>query len=227
MIRLANRLVALCAIALAVLMIGKPASASTVVVNFSGTLTGIASGSNPLGGSIGQAVSGTLSFGPVMGPFPITTPTTEVNSYWSADTSWTFSLGGASGGGLTTVTLFKEANPPTANFGADFFVDGTITGHHDRVLDFSIIANGADPALAPLTLATIPPTLSDWAARFAVAIISSGTLAYGGTTYSFDLTEANVATTPLPAALPLFLSAMLGLGVIARQRGRRVAARAA
>lgn len=227
MIRIVRGFLAFCVIGLALLATGMPASASTVTVNFAGTLTGIASGSNPLGGSIGQSVSGSLSFGPVNGPFDTSTVASESTTYFSTNTTWTFSLGGASGAGLTTVTLFKGKTAPTTDFGADFFVDGTISGHPGQSLDIFTRADGADASIAPLTLETIPATLADWAARFAVAIIASGSLSYGGTNYSFDLTQMDVATTPLPASLLLFLSAMLGLGVVgARQRGKLVPAAA-
>ena len=224
MIRIVRGLLAFCVIGVALLATRMPASASTVTVNFAGTLTDIASGSNPLGGSIGQAVSGSLSFGPVNGPFDTSTVATEGTTYFSADTTWTFSLGGASGAGLTTVTLYKDKTSPTANFGADFFVDGFISGHPGQSLDIWTRANGADASIAPLTLETIPATLTDWAARFAVAILATGSLSYGGTTYSFDLTQVDIAATPLPASLLLFLSAMLGLGGFAWQRGKLVRA---
>jgi hypothetical protein len=224
MIRIVRGFLAFCVIGVALLAAGMPASASTVTVNFAGTITDIASGSNPLGGIVNQTVSGSITFGPVNGPFFISTPTTDVTTYWSSNTAWAFSLGGVSGGGLTTATLYKENAAPTANFGADFFVDGHSVGHSDQSLDIWTRANGADASIAPLTLATIPATLTDWAARFAVAIIATGSLSYGGTTYSFDLTQVNVAATPLPASLLLFLSAMLGLGGLAWQRGMRVRA---
>jgi hypothetical protein len=222
-IRLAKGLFSFCVLGLAVLTIGTPAVASTVTVNFAGTLTGILGG-NPLGGSVNQAISGSLSFGPVVGPINIPNPTTIVANYFSSNTAWTFSLGGASGGGLTTLTLYKESTPPTANFGADFFVDGTITGHPGRSLDLWTRANGADPTIPPLTLATIPATLGDWATVFAVAILSTGSLTYDGGTYKFDLTQVDVATTPLPASSLLFVSALVGLGVTGWRRGREVPA---
>jgi hypothetical protein len=57
---------------------------------------------------------------------------------------------------------------------------------------------------------------------------------YGGTNTQFpaghrrqfvmdDLQYSNVVATPIPAALPLFATAMLGLGVIARRRARKQA----
>jgi hypothetical protein len=102
--------------------------------------------------------------------------------------------------------------PSAANFGINFFEDGHIAGMPDESLDVSIIANGADPLISPLSLNTIPNTLADWAARFAVAITGSGTFDYQGTAYDFTLTDATIAATPLPASLGLMVTALAGLG---------------
>jgi hypothetical protein len=192
------------------------AHASTFTLDFGGKLTSV-TGTNSLGGSVGQDVSGSIAVTEIHGPFDTSDPTQVSTTYWSADTIWTFSLG-VGGGGLTTLTSFTRYFPPTANFGFNFSQDGRIAGLQGEWLDVTFLANGADPLIPPPTLTSIPSTLAGWSAYFAVAIASSGTLQYDGSTYDFAVSEATITATPLPPSLVLMITALSGLGIAAWRR---------
>lgn len=197
------------------------AEAASLTIDFTGKLTGI-TGTNSVGGVVGNDVSGSIMATDLFGPFDTSTPPTTAGSQYStANTAWTFSLG-PSLGGLTTIKLNTQyIDPTTANYYADFYADGFLAGFPGDNLSVHIDAISADSSIPPLTLSTLPATLADWATYFAVRIRANGTLNYDGSKYDFDLTEAKIATTPLPASLVFMLTAFTGLagvGVMKRFR---------
>ena len=185
-------------------------AAPIVDVNFQGTVENV---SDPLNGtfSVGDALTGSFSYDvatPNNGFFP------GIGDYFGALTSLTFTIGSyvgglGSSGSITTRdfpgndAIFPQtAQPAGADIGALqpslFFLE---------LLDSSGTAVSSDTL--PLTLSLSDFDSGTWTLRFepsqGLAIQVSGSLDLGATT-----------AVPLPAALPLLLVGLVGLGLVGR-----------
>ncbi len=139
------------------------------------------------------------------------------------------------GSSSSLVGFLKNPDPPPPFFGSP----GNISFTSDvTAAVFSFLTNADEltvtAALDGTTVAllitrnldtfhtsTLPPFYGFEGVLFdELRFLLRGTLAPGGFTYSLDNLQYNVAVTPvpLPAALPLFLSALAGLGLMGWRR---------
>ena len=120
----------------------------------------------------------------------------------------------SSPGGLLTQEVFDGLNYSTWRA---FDIEGTIGGHQVTQITFS--ANGLDLFSSPES----PPSfsLNDLSlATFTlqISVNSGGTSTLRGRLQSMEFVEATGTTIPVPAALPLLLGAVIGLGAIGARR---------
>jgi hypothetical protein len=106
---------------------------------------------------------------------------------------------------------YDPAGDPVGNYDPGAFLDTAING---VVLSHLVMSTTPPPIPAGQSFA--PPTL------LTLAFVGTGAdlLSFSATTDlgEWYLSEVSVAATPIPAALPLFLCALAGLGVVGRYR---------
>src|SRR5882724_600439 len=198
-----------------------PSAASTYTLNFTGTATSVTGPFDTLGAAVGDPISGSLTFSPFT-TTPFTVPDPNVSSFSEVGT-YSFHISNSAldlsllGGGAGFVTNF--VNPPQ-NFLR--FIVGDDVNTKGLVLFF--VTDGGGTALT--SLAGLPTTPEGILALLGGGSLSaSGVIrAAVGSEVGFTISLA-AATTPIPAALPLFAGGLVGLGLVARRR-KRLAARA-
>jgi len=130
---------------------------------------------------------------------------------------------------------FNRRSQPIASITRDStfnFIGAAFTAawNEDLLVDVKGYLDGALLYSTTLTLSTqlYADLLFNWSGIDELTFFSYGgfdQLGYGGGRQFVidDLQYTNVVATPIPAALPLFATAMLGLGVMARRRSRKQA----
>jgi hypothetical protein len=209
-----------------------PSSAATYSLSFTGTVTG----TFPSGGGgdvfaaagivSGDAVSGTLTFDPVVNSPGVVVP--QENHFFQPSTTFSFTV---SHPGQASLTLADSG------VGLVDSVQITSTGTKKLVLEGEtnakdlqvVFETAAPPARPPLaSLAGLPDTATGLMALLGGApLIARGSfrlLGFG--TVDFDIAFTPVAATPIPATLPLFVSALGGIGLVGWRRRARGAASA-
>ena len=198
-----------------------PSAASTYTLNFTGSATSATGAFAILGAAAGDPISGSMTFNPFattpsFAPDPTVSSFTEVGAYSFHISNPTLDLN-LLGGGAGFVT--NLVNPPqnVLRFGV-----GDDVNTKGLILFF--VTDGGGTALTSLAgLSTTPEGI--------LALLGGGSFtatgvirAAVGSEVGFTISLAT-ATTPIPAALPLFAGGLVGLGLVARRR-KRLAARA-
>lgn len=196
-----NQVIASCGVWLA-LMFGGPVNAATIDYIFTGTasitLNGVSSFTTykiDLVGDTGAVTSGGGEF-------------------FNAATSATFAVGASTG---TLLGVLNEViSNPSFGGGAAAFGQGQATFPNFVAEGLTQIGSYDLTTAFPLTAGMVSQTPGS------VFFTSLGDLVFNGIeTMSF---EADIASTPLPAALPLFAGGLGTLGLLARRRKRKNAA---
>jgi hypothetical protein len=211
------RTVAAVLLVFATLLFAAPATslASSYTLAFTGTVRAPSGALEALGVATGDFVSGTLKFDP-FNTDAYTIPDTVTHAFaQSATLSFQVSHPGVvlnftEDGAGTAYSVAINGSSPLGAIAFEF------SGVHDY-LDIFYIAEGSLPLLTSLD--GLPTSSND-----IIAFLGGGFLKAAGEFHfgsaggvSFDLT---LATTPVPAALPLFASALGGLGFVGWRRKR-------
>ena len=189
--------------------------AATVIVNFSGTVQDIFDPSGLTSYGTGDAISGILTIGPMADAPTITAPT--VGTVYNSAAQFDFAP--VSGSGQASITTENIASA-IGYFGI-FFQTPT----SGLLIDFTV----AGPTAVPLqSLTNLPTDLASVLSYLGGTLLSSNASIYGGPdlahqfSFNFHLDSLNlsatpIATTPIPPALLLFLTALGGMGLFARR----------
>jgi hypothetical protein len=153
----------------------------------------------------------------------------ESNTYTVGATAFHFTINGnttndpTATGSAVTVKGTDNTNP----FGAPYDRVILEAHHFGDGLGLNFFSLGTDPSLPLLTLETMPTTLSQWVALFG-SITAEGEAISDGILKNFTITDYSIVTTPVPASVLMFGTALAGLGAAAyrrrRQAGRALAA---
>jgi hypothetical protein len=203
-----------------------PSMASSYTLAFTGTVTSIDTAVGPNGSVFqalgivpGDTVTGTLKFDP-FNTTTYTMPDATTHAFSQpAALSFQVSHPGAA-------VSFAENGAGTAYAGTETVAGRTRAGiafDFNSPDDYLNIFYLTDGSLTPLgTLDALPASSSDIIAFLGGASPeAAGEFRFGGTSgLNFDI---NFATTPIPAALPLFASALAGLGFVGWRRKRATA----
>ena len=211
--------VALSALGLAVAAVCSTASAgaSTFTMEFDGTIVG---GGGPLHGSVTMDV-----------PAPLFVPGSEsANVYFLSTASYSITFGSTTtSGNLGGVSALNKAIDNSSTLGMpydSFSIDLFGNGVPQDQLHFLLSSGNTNTALPLLSLETVPTTLAAWIATYGAITASNFTA--GGVLRFFNLTSytvtSAVATTPIPSAVLLFGTALLGLGGFGARRRQKAAA---
>jgi len=215
------------ALAAAVLLFAAPtlSSAATYSLSFTGTVTGTfpESGGDVFAASgivVGDAVSGTLTFDPLSESPNLMFP--GQNHFVEPSATYTFRVTHPGAADLSfTETSFGVVDTIGAAAGKKIVLEGEST-QKDLQVSFQTSVPPLQPPLA--SLAGLPDTPTGIMALLAGSPVSARgifrLIDFGAVTFDIAFTPA---TTPIPATLPLFMSALGGLGFVG---WRRRAARA-
>jgi hypothetical protein len=210
------------------------AFASTVTVNFTGTVTGIDRNfGGPSSFTVGEAISGSMTFGPFATDNPaVQSDATGVSwKPWDTDTA-AFSIGPVSGSAAGS-EIYDRMTPALHTSFMQFFIPYGGAPGNGADLYFS----SSDTA-APLlnALHDIPADLAGFLALFGPNMTATGdvietssAVSYAVANFQLDslsisVNETAVSPTPIPATLPLFVSALTGLGWAGWRRRKRASA---
>jgi hypothetical protein len=216
------RAIAAAALAFAAVLLAapKPSAAASYTLNFTGTATEVGSPFTALGAAVGDSVSGTITFDPFNTlPTGIMPPAFTVFSQASAVFSFNISNPGLD------LTLFDSSDgfAATSSTGDQLLLSGGAGTTPGNLLMLTFEGQGTGGGLT--SLAGLPTT-SDGIISFLGGGLGQASgvfeLASGGL-IKFDIDLPAPATTPIPATLPLFISALGGLGFIALRRRRGAA----
>jgi len=207
---------ALSALGLAVVAIcgTAPADASTFTMEFDGTLVG---SGNPLHGTVTMDA-----------PAPLFVPGSEsANVYFLTSGSYSITFGATTAtGSLGGISALTKAIDSSSTLGMpydQFSINLFGTGSPQDQLSFLLLSDNTNPALPLLSLETMPTTLAAWIATYGGITASSFTA--GGVLRFFNLTSytitSAVAATPIPGAVLLFGTALVGLGGVGLHRHRQ------
>ncbi len=157
--------------------------------------------------------------------------TLDAQTEWGSEPDSGYINGTVSG---EYVAFNHFADPASISRATNFnFISAAFTAawYDDLQLDIAGFRDGVQIYSTTLTLTTelYSNLFLNWFDLDQITFVS-----YGGTNTKFpaghrrqfvmdDLQYTNVVATPIPAALPLFATAMLGLGVLARRRNRKQA----
>jgi hypothetical protein len=202
------------AFTVALLLAATPSAAAGYTLNFTGTVTSTSGLFSVLGSSSGDAVSGSITYDPFNST--VSGPILAGNSFNQAASSFTFQTEhpgvfnfshADTGSGAVSASDFMAP-------GLGLFGDGSVS-----TLSLTLLTDGS--GYTPLTsLAGFPTTLAGLIALLPGSVTSASGF-YSVTGYGsvgFNLTIAAVATTPIPATLPLFAAGLAMLGYAARRR---------
>jgi hypothetical protein len=188
----------------------RPVAAESLTVNFTGTFSSYFDSDNPTSTHplIHNAVTGSIVFSDshAASPDDLTENRTQFDH-----AVWNMSISGAPGlsfGGTESYGVADILDLGDAVNAALF------TNEINLNLDWS-------PTSLPIfTLAGFPASDTAADAYYSAIMNSSGDIPYGSKNYGFSITgfTASVAATPLPATLPLFVSALAGLGFFGWRR---------
>jgi hypothetical protein len=216
------------------------ASANTYTVQFTGSVSAVEDFSHITSFSGGQTISGTLT---LLTPF--TAPTKQSSDATSAstefDTNVFYSVAGYTDTGSATLTsAHVDAASSISSFGIQagatpIIKPGSSTPFSSSSIQLNFAALGKNPPLT--SLSDLPPDLASMASLLGGALLgSSGTFnvadpsSAATATVHFGVTSLNisgpgiVAATPIPATLPLLVSALGGLGFVGWRRKQANAA---
>ena len=198
---------------MAVVGIGASAAqATTVNVTYDGTVTAWGGTS---GVKYGDAVHGSMRFEAT----PIDDlPGNPDATKFLATGKWTFSSGAYNWSKSSSGYIMSVHNPAgggTPQLASLFYTLGSPLSDSMHLIFRSF--GSATPPL--LSLDDLPPDLAAIAALLG-PLSSTGDVSYGGAVFNFRITSAqiSVSETPIPAALPLFMSALGGLGWMGYRR---------
>jgi len=211
----ALRAAALLAFAATLLLAPKLGMAASYTLNFTGTATSVGGPFAALGGAAGDSISGTLTIDPLVTAPTSSGPVTDL--YDLAASSFTFHI---SNPGLD-LTMNGSGAGQIRNdiFGGGFeHLSFTFGAPSSSVLTLSFVASGGDNAKLA-SLAGLPTSAGGIIDLLGTgALIATGSFRHGPALTDAVEFSISVATTPIPAALPLFISALAGLGWFARRR---------
>jgi len=159
------------------------------------------------------AQAGTYDLGTISSAQTITGGRYQKGQYWGETDLYTFTAGAPLTVTFTSGYAIEPANSPYGDVQQYLTVFETPNYPSSAILFY--YQNGG-----PLTLtAGLAYTLfyQPFKKLFALDDFTPGV------TFSYAIQFDTVATTPIPAALPLFLSALAGLGVMARRRKKTAA----
>jgi hypothetical protein len=195
-----------------------PSAAAPYTLNFSGIVTS-SDGFWSVEVLPGDPISGSITYDPFNDTAFTSSGGGTINTFdQGTATAWqvvvpTFVIHNfSSGGGPGSI----QSSAPGSNSSLEFDVS-TTSGNFDLQLDYATNGNTLLNSLSGL-----PTNRSAlWALLGGGAPSATGLFSNTGNTLHFNIT----ATTPVPAALPLFISALGGLGLVAwRRRTARAAA---
>jgi hypothetical protein len=198
-----------------------PSAAASYTLHFTGTVSDAYDSFAAAGVTAGDAISGSLTFDPINTSSFTTAydPFATNNAFLQSAASFTFHV--THPGTLN----FTRADAGTGEIDSEFFAPGPDfdelglggTGT-ESVLGLEYDATNSNPPLASLD--GLPTTSSGLMALLGgTPFRSTGVYELTGFgSVAFDI--ALTATTPIPGALPLFLSALGGLGMFSRHRRR-------
>jgi hypothetical protein len=190
-----------------------PGTASSYTLNFTGTATVVGGAFATLGAASGDPISGTLTLDPLPPDNPFPNPSNDV-FLGTATFSFHISNPGLdltrSGSGSGFVQSSQSGGSSlTFNFGT--------TGVSNLFLSFS--SDGSTAALG--SLSGLPTTASGIIAMLGGTLgVASGNFQVGSGGLDHVHFDIAFTPTPIPAALPLFVSALGGLGFIGWRRRR-------
>lgn len=209
-----NKLTTLCGVALLTLVGTAPAHALIITVNYEGTVNNIGSG----GGAstvfaIGNILTGTYTFddGATDGD-----ANTSKGSYGAI--SNIFTLGSYSSGAGNSQLLIKTENKPIAQTDKYTFEDKDVGDHasggtgNKAFQQFKIDLSDTDGTVFTNDSLPASLTLGDFETKTFELKFS------GGDTIKGNLTDMTFSAVPIPAAVWLMGSALLGLVGIARKK---------
>jgi hypothetical protein len=189
-----------------------PASATTFKLEFAGTASG-------------AAVQGAFFLD--VQPVVHSNGVEERNQYALNATDYTFTLNGTAYSGHSAdfadaVSLIKSTN--SANFFNAPFAALTIDLFGVGAPSLVIASVNPNPAIPLATLETMPATLAGWMAVYGAIFQPAMLLEAGGSSHTVSLTSytlTTVAETPIPGALLMFGTGLVGLGTAGVRRYRR------
>src|SRR5262249_313018 len=204
---------------------------STLTVSFTGTVTLLDDPNGMSGYSVNDKIGGTLTFSPITD-----SPTTASSTitYWTGNASFDFPLISASGKGeLYTENIGDEGlgyfgfvfqTPPVINP-----ADHTSFSSSTFLIDYTVIGSSAVPLQS---LKGLPTDEASILAYLGGTLINHDAVLGGGPdpahqfglVFNVDSLNISVASTPIPAALPLFVSALGGIGLMGWRRRKQIAA---
>jgi hypothetical protein len=206
---------ALLAFAALLFAVPTPSAASTYTLAFTGTVTSTDIAFPKLGIARGDSVSGTLTINP-LNETPNST-NSIANVFNQSSIAYTLSLTHGSLD-LTLANTAAGSIESIAFPGQDAIIFQTYDPSSTHGLSLSY---GSEGSLAPLTsLVGLPTSSSGLIAMLGGPSPSASGFYYVGNlggSISFDI-AFTTATTPIPAALPLFVSALGGLGFMGSRR---------
>jgi hypothetical protein len=210
-------------VALSAVSDGK-AEAATLTVTYNGVVELITDPGSVTGLNPGDTVVGTVVIDPAVDSFTETTASFVIYT----TTIHTFAEAGS-------FTFGKPGDSPFEVTGAS----GCVSSSSDNFLNFPelhvTMANGGDvielgasssfsSTSALASLAQLPTDAGDFTAFLGgIFPIALGVINYQGAMVHFRIGAALPTTTPIPAALPLFASALGGLGVAGWKRRKSAA----
>lgn len=210
-------LVLIAGLAVAWLAASTTSQAATVTVNFTGTIQNLF---DPLGlttFSNSDAISGILTIGPMADAPTTNVPPPAAGTVYTSAANFAFApISGPGQASITTQNIVSAIG----YFGIQFQ-----TPTSGLLIDFTV----ANPTAVPLqSLTNLPTDLASVLSYLGGTLLSSDASIYGGPDlahqFSFDfhldslsLSATPLATTPIPPALLLFLTALGGLGFFARR----------
>jgi hypothetical protein len=199
-------------LALAVVFAALPASATTYKLAYEG-------------GSSGGSVQGYFLLD--VEPAVYSAAAEERNTYSLNSTDYSFTLNGVTHSGQSAstgdaVSLIKSTN--TANFFHAPFAALSIDLFGSGAPSLVLASVNPDPTIPLATLDTMPSTLAGWVAKYGSIFQPALRLDVGGSSQYVYLTSYQLGTvtaTPIPAALPMLLTGLIGLGAATARRYRR------
>jgi hypothetical protein len=191
------------------------ATAETLTINFTGTFSyyfdsSTLDFSHPL---LGNGVSGSIVFSD---SHPSSPDNLSENRTQFDKTVWSASIAGMPGLNFGDTETYGVVD--IINLGN--WVNAALFNNE---INLNLAWN---PTTQPIfTLASFPTSATAADAYYSIAMNSSGDISQGTKTYGFSITDftASVSTTPIPATLPLFASALAGIGFLGWKRRRSAA----
>lgn len=201
-----------------------PSAAASYTLNFTGTVTGTTGIFTTLGIAGADPVSGSITFDPFNDSSYIGSPPVATSFAQSA-ASFTFHVNHPGGLDFSN-TDAGTGEVQSSNFGVAqqliLFAAGAVSS-----LDLNFTTLGPGAALS--SLAALPTTSGELLSLLGGTAVSYSGLyqipTYGTVNFAVAFSPA-VATTPIPAALPLFGSGLMMLGFVAMKRRAHSRARA-